>query len=123
MKQVITPVGLGWCRRGEARAGEVALLLSAQQAARKRTSLYCSLSNFYTRFELHRVSHAKVWAQTLLLEMRSLYYRIRDMRERGLVAHYEMGLACGLCQRRGTQYRCMATRAYIRNMQQLRTRL
>jgi hypothetical protein len=118
-----TSVGLGWCRRSEARAGEVVLLLSAKQPARKRTSLFRLLANFSTRLGFHRRLHAKVWAQTLLLEMRSLYFRIRDMRERDLVDRYEMGPACASCQQRGTQYRCMATRAYIRNMQQLNTRL
>lgn len=114
---------LGSCHRSQARAGEVILLLGTERPRHRHRLFHCLPSSPRILRGLHRVSFALVWGRTLLLEIRSLCFRIRGMHEKGLIDHYEMGLVCASCQKHGTQCRCKATRAYICCMQSLSTRL
>jgi len=114
---------LGVALKSQARTGEVTLILGTERHTHRRTLHHRLLSKSKILLGLHLVSCGLAWGQTLLLEIRSLYFRIRDMHERGLVDRYEMGLVCASCQRRGTPQSCKATHAYIRGMRELGIRL
>jgi hypothetical protein len=112
-------VSVGCCHRSQVRAGEVTMVLGIEKSLRKRT-VHRLLSIHLVQHANRRVARARAWARTLLLEIRSLRFRIRDIREKDLVCRYEMGPACQSCQQQGTPQRCKGTHAYIRHMQQLR---
>jgi hypothetical protein len=118
----VTDVRFGYCHRTEADGVEVEQLRLGRRTSRRRTLLSRLRSSQSIRRGLHRVSRWQAWVQTLLLEIRSLYFRIRDMHERDLVLRYETGPVCVSCQKSGIVHRCTAVRAYIRDMQQLSKR-
>ena len=112
-------VSLGCCLRTQACAGEVTMVLGIAKPSHKRTVHQLLPIHLIRRANL-RVLRARAWARTLLLEIRSLRFRIRDIREKDLVCRYEMGPVCESCQHQRTPQRCKGTHAYIRHMPQLR---
>ena len=101
------------------RSGEVRMLSGKSPEARRRIVIYRLLSSHLVRRANRLASRALAWARTLQLEIRSFYFHIREVHRKDLVGRFGMGPACLSCQHRGTQYRCKATQAGIRHMQQL----
>jgi hypothetical protein len=114
----VKPIPSGIALKSQAHSGEVTLVMVTEQPHRNGTP---NRVPAMIRVLLARLRSLCVlaWVTTLRLEIYSLYFRIRDIREKGLVCRYEMGLACQSCQTRKTPQWCKHIRACNDHIKQL----
>lgn len=113
-------MALGVSTKSKDHACDARLLVGRPRGSRTRI-LLCSLSTPSIRAVQRSALGALAWVHTIRLEIRSIYFRIQEIRAKHLVDRYGTGPACRSCQSRGTPQLCRGVHACIRHMQSLRT--